>query len=71
MVMGQTRYVHMEGCFIQKATEKALLVHYNGVVYWLPRSMVSNGDNFDTGDRDVTISIPERIAEEKGIEVEE
>lgn len=69
--MGQTQYVHLEGCFIRKTTEKALLIEYRGTEYWLPRAAVSNGDNFDTGDRDVTISIPERLAQEKDIEVEE
>lgn len=69
--MGQTQYVHLEGCFVQRTTEKALLVQYNGESYWLPRAAVSNGGNFDAGDRNVTISIPERLAEEKGIEVEE
>lgn len=68
--MAQSSYVHLEGCYIVHDTLKALLVRYNGEEHWIPRSVVSNGDNFEKGDKDVTISIPARFAEQNDIEVE-
>jgi len=68
--MGMTKYVHLEGCRVIRDTEKAILIEYNGEQHWLPRSVVSNGDNYEQGDKDLTISIPEKWANEKGIEVD-
>ena len=51
-------------------TEKALLIKWDGLQYWLPVSQVSDPDNYEAGDKDVTVSITEWIAGEKGIEVD-
>lgn len=69
--MGQSQYVHLENCKVIKGTDAAIHIEWDGAKYWLPRSQIANGDKYDTGDRDVTISITEWVAEQKGIEVEE
>jgi hypothetical protein len=68
--MGQSNWVHLEECKVLQETEKAILIEYGGEEIWLPRSQVSEGDKYATGDEGVTISITEYIAREKGIEVD-
>lgn len=74
--MGQSNYVHLEGCNIHAVTDAAILVEFDlsddaAVVEWFPKSQVADADDFEKGDRDVTVSITEWIAKQKGIEVEE
>lgn len=67
--MPQSNYVHLEGCNVVAVTDKAMLIEYDQSEYWLPLSQVADPDNYEKGDEDVTISITEWIAEQKGIEV--
>lgn len=69
--MGQSNYIHLEGCFIKKETDKAFLVSVpidgEAEEHWLPKSQISNADNLEEGDSNVTVSITEFIANEKGL----
>lgn len=70
--MSQSRWVHLEDCTVRGETDKALLIAYNGEEYWVPRSQIADeGENLNKGDKGVTISITEWIAQQKGIEVDE
>ena len=65
---GASSWVHLEGCKVNKATAKALLVELeDGEELWLPRSQISEGEKYDAGDEDVTISISAWIAQQKGL----
>lgn len=69
--MGQSSWVHLEDCHIRRTTEKAICIMWDGAEYWLPRSQVADeGDNLAEGDRGVTVSITQWIAEQKEIEAE-
>ena len=68
--MGASNWVHLDDCDVLRTTEKAILVEYDGEEIWLPRSQVSDGEQYEEGDTGVTISITEYIAREKGIEAE-
>lgn len=71
-LMGQSNYVHLESCDIITVTEKAVLIEYDGEKHWIPVSQLADGEdhNLEAGDKDITVSITEWIAEQKGIEVE-
>lgn len=59
--------VHLDVERIKKETEKAFLVTIDGEDYWLPKSQISDADDYCDGDQDVTLSITEWLAEEKGL----
>lgn len=68
--MGATNYVHLEGCDVLKVTEKAVLIKLDDEQHWIPVSQLADGEdhNLEDGDKGVTVSITEWIAEQKGIE---
>lgn len=68
--MSASGYVHLDPCNIVAVTDAAILVLYEGKKHWLPKSQVSDPDVFEAGDEDVTVSITEWIANQKGIEGE-
>lgn len=68
--MGQSNYVHLEDCDVLKATDAAIQVQWEGEKIWLPKSQVADPETFEAGDKGVTVSCTEWIAEQKGTEVE-
>lgn len=62
-------WVHIEVAVIRKETDKAFNVQLeNGQIVWIPKSQVSDADDYEAGDRNVTISITSWIAQQKEIE---
>ncbi len=66
--MSASNWVHLEDCLVLKATDKALLVEYDGEEVWPPLSQISEAEQYEVGDKDVTISITAWLAKQKGIE---
>lgn len=68
--MGSTNYVHLEGCDVLKVTDKAVLVKFDDEQHWIPVSQLADREDHthEEGDKGVTVSISEWIAEQKGIE---
>lgn len=64
----QVEYVHLLECYIVRETKLAFLVRYSDVEYWLPKSEIDNASALASGDSGVTISLPEWLANEKGID---
>jgi hypothetical protein len=65
--MGQSNWVHLDDCEIKRETEKAFLIEYEGEELWLPKSVLSEADNYEVGDV-VTLSVQEWWANDKGLE---
>ena len=66
--MSCSGWVHLENCRVIKVTEKAILIDYqDGDPIWLPKSQVSEAEQYAAGDADVTISISEWIAKQKDL----
>lgn len=65
--MGSSGWVHVDVDEIKHETDKAFLVVIDGDEHWLPKSVISDADDYNSGDKDVTISITEYIAREKGL----
>lgn len=69
--MSASGYVHLEECEILRVSEKAMLLKWEGTQHWIPLTQIADADNYEAGDKGVTVSITEWIAEQKGIEVDE
>lgn len=64
-----SEWVHVLVAVIRKETDKAFNVQMeDGQIFWIPKSQISDADDYEAGDRNVEISITEWIANEKGIE---
>lgn len=62
-------WVHVDVDEILKETDAAFRVRLeDGSEHWLPKSQISDADDYNQGDRNAVISITEWIANEKGIE---
>ena len=70
--MSASGYVHLEDCQILSVTPKAIYIDYEGLAMWIPISQIADGEDhkFERGDKNVTVSITEWIAGQKGIEIE-
>lgn len=65
--MSHSGYVHVEVEEILRETERAFLVRFDGEETWLPKACIADADCYDAGDVNVTISVREGIAREKGL----
>ena len=70
--MGSTSWVHLDNCDIIAVTETAVLIEYEGERHWMPLSQMprEDADRFAAGDEDVTVTVSDWIAKQKGIEVD-
>lgn len=57
--MSASNWEHLESCTVLRDTEKAILVEYEEEEFWIPRSCVSEGEKYEEGDEDVTLSVSE------------
>ncbi len=64
--MSQSGYVDLEVQVIRKETDAAFnVVLEDGRIWWLPKSQVADADDYEAGDRDLTLSVTEWILEQK------
>ncbi len=67
--MSEERWVHLDVAVVMQETEKAFKVTLDdGSIHWLPKSQVSDWENYEPGDRNCTISVTEWIAKQKNLE---
>lgn len=66
--MGASSWVHVTVEKIERETNAALLLLIGGRRHWVPKSQIADPDTYAVGDQDVTVSLTEWIAQEKGIE---
>lgn len=66
--MGMSNWVHVSVDLIKKETDAAFLVVIDGDEHWIPKSQMSDPSDYSEDDEDVTISITQFIAKEKGLE---
>lgn len=66
--MSASNWVHLDVRIIRQETEKAFqVVLEDGSFHWLPKSQISEPDDYEAGDENCTISITEWLAEQKGL----
>lgn len=61
-------WVHLDVDLIKKETDKAFLLVIDGDEFWVPKSQVSDHDDYEEGDKDVTMSISQWFADKEGLE---
>ncbi len=67
--MGFGDWVHLDVSEVLHETDKALCVRLeDGEEIWLPKSQISDPENYAAGDQNCTISVSQWIAEQKGLE---
>lgn len=61
-------WVHLDVSLVKRETEKAFLLRLeDGSEVWVPRSQVSEPDDYEEGDEDCTVSVTEWFAEKEGL----
>ena len=60
-------WIHLDCERIEKITDKAMLAVIDGEEVWLPLSQIADSDDYEEGDEDLTLSVTEWIAEQKGL----
>jgi hypothetical protein len=61
-------WVHLDVQVIRRETDKAFqVILEDGSINWLPKSQVCDADEYQAGDRDLTMSVTEWIAQQKGL----
>lgn len=63
----QSRWVHLDVELIVAESEKAFLLRIDNQDHWVPKSQISDPDDYAEGDTNCTISVTEWIAEQKGL----
>ena len=69
--MSASNWVHVHVDKIIKETSAAFLCEIDGEEVWLPISQIADSGDYSEGDEDLSLSITEYIAKEKGLEGEE
>ena len=70
LIMGYSIWVHVEVEKIVRETDSAFLLQIDGETHWVPKSQIADFETYEEGDEDVTVSITEWIAQEKGLKGE-
>jgi hypothetical protein len=66
--MSASRFVHLDVEEVLRVTDKALLLRVDGEDVWIPLSQIDDAGQYEQGDHDVTVSVTEWIAKQKGLE---
>lgn len=65
--MRSSNWIHIEVDEVARETQKAFLLRIDGEEYWIPFSQIADAEDYSEGDVNVSMSISEWIANEKGI----
>lgn len=66
--MSASSWVHLDVEVIKAETDMAFLLVIDGDEYWIPKSQISDPEIYAVDDEDVTVSVTEYIANQKGLE---
>lgn len=68
--MSHSGYTHVEVEKIVSETGNAFLLLIDGFEHWIPKSQIAGPETYERGDENVTVSMTDWIAKQKGIEGE-
>lgn len=71
--MSSSGYVHLDIDEILRETDKAFLVVYGTdfgerTETWIPKSQIADVDDYEVGDRNLTLSVSQWFAEKEGLD---
>ena len=67
--MAASNWCHIEVEEVLKVTDKAMLLQHADGQDWFPLSQVDEPEKYEAGDKNVTVSVTEWIAKERGFDV--
>lgn len=67
--MSSSNYVHLEVEEILRETDKAFLLRLEdeGQELWVPKSQISDADDYEEGDKNCTVSVSRWFADKEGL----
>lgn len=65
--MSNSKYIDLDVDEIIKETNLAFLLLIDGEELWMPKNQVADSEDYKEGDKELTISITEWIAKQKGL----
>ena len=65
--MSSSNWIHLDVEKIVKITDSAMLVLIDSEEFWLPLSQVDDSESFQEDDENITVSVTEWIAKQKGL----
>lgn len=68
--MSHSGFIHVEVERVVLEIPKAFLLLIDGSEHWIPKSQIADPDTYEPGDENVTVSMTDWIAKQKGIEGE-
>ena len=68
--MSHSGYIHVEVEKVVLEIPKYFLLLIDGSEHWIPKSQIADPDTYERGDENVTVSMTDWIAKQKGIEGE-
>ncbi len=63
----EPEYVELEDCYIGAVTDKAIQVHHDGDVVWVPKSLIEDPEQFERWDEGATVMVQEWFARKEGL----
>ncbi len=63
----EDEWIELEDCYINHTTDMALQVHHDGEVFWIPRSVIQDDDEFEKHDEHCLILVKEWFARKEGL----
>ncbi len=65
--MSHSGWTHVDAIRIERETDAAFLIRFEDGTHWIPKSQLSEPDRLEVGDEDVTVTMTDWIAEQKGL----
>jgi hypothetical protein len=63
----EVEYVEMEDCYIGAVTEKAIQIHHDGEIFWVPKSVIQDPEQFGRYDEGCLVLVAEWFARKEGL----
>lgn len=65
--MREDEWIELEDCYIGHTTDMALQIHHDGEVFWIPKSVIQDADQFSRWDNGCLILVKEWFARKEGL----
>lgn len=60
-------WIEMEDCYIGAVSEKAIKVHHDGEIFWVPKSVIQDADQFERYDEHCLLLVKEWFARKESL----
>ena len=60
-------YVELEDCYIGAVTDAAIQIHHEGEVFWVPKSVIENSDEYERYEEHCLVRVKEWFARKESM----